>query len=64
MPLVTVDIWEGRSIDVKKKLVKEITRVVSEVIGCPESAVEVIIRDIPMHNWGIGGELASEKFKR
>ncbi|MFB0525920.1 MAG: 4-oxalocrotonate tautomerase family protein, partial [bacterium] len=31
--------------------------------GCPKEAVEVIIRDVPKHNWGIGGELSSEKFR-
>jgi len=63
MPLVNVDLWEGRKVEEKKKLVAGITNLFVEIIGCPREAVEVIIRDVPKHNWGIGGELSSEKFK-
>jgi len=39
-----------------------ITKVFTE-IGIPAEAVEVVIREIPKENWGVGGELASEKLK-
>jgi len=38
-----------------------ITRVFTEM-GIP-AEVEVVIHEIPMENWGVGGEQASEKFK-
>lgn len=63
MPIITVNLWEGRGVEEKKKLAKEITNVVTDNIKCPESAVTVIFRDVPMHNWAIGGQLASEIFK-
>ncbi len=63
MPLVNVDLWEGRKVEEKKKLVAGITKLFVEITGCPKEAVIVIIRDVPQHNWGIGGELSSEKFK-
>lgn len=64
MPVITVEMWEGRSIDTKKKLVKKLTETTCEVLGCPKNAVTVIIYDVPKHNWGVEGELASEKFKQ
>ena len=63
MPLITVELWEGRGVEEKKRLAKGITNVVTDNIKCPESAVTVIFRDVPMHNWAIGGQLASETFK-
>lgn len=63
MPLVNVDLWEGRKVEQKKKLVAGITNLFVEITGCPKEAVTVIIRDVPKHNWGIAGELSSEKFK-
>ena len=63
MPVVKVEIWEGRSPEFKRNLVKEITRVIVDNLKCPEQAVTVIINDTPKHNWGIGGELASDRFK-
>jgi len=63
MPLVNVDLWEGRGVEEKKRLVAGITDLLVEVTGCPKEAVTVIIRDVPKQNWGIAGVLSSEKFK-
>mgnify|MGYP001562827667 CR=1 FL=1 len=63
MPLIRVEMWEGRNPDLKRKLVKELTKVIVGILGCHEQAVTVVINDIPKHNWGIGGELASDRFK-
>ncbi len=60
MPVVTIEMWEGRTIEQKKQLVKGITSPF-EKIGVPKEAVSIIIKDVPKHNWAIGGKLASEK---
>jgi 4-oxalocrotonate tautomerase len=59
MPVVTVEMWDGRTIDQKKALVEGITSTFVK-IGVPAEAVDVIIHDNPKHNWGSGGKLASE----
>ncbi|MFC1847461.1 4-oxalocrotonate tautomerase [Chloroflexota bacterium] len=59
MPVVSVEMWEGRTIEQKKKLVEGITATF-EKMGTPPEAVHIIINDIPKHNWGSGGKLASE----
>ncbi|MGP8079231.1 MAG: 2-hydroxymuconate tautomerase [Dehalococcoidales bacterium] len=59
MPVVTVEMWDGRNSDQKKALVEGITNTFVK-IGVPAEAVHIIIHDVPKHNWGIGGKLASE----
>jgi 4-oxalocrotonate tautomerase len=59
MPVVIVNMWEGRTIDQKKALVEGITSAFVK-IGTSADAVQVILNDIPKHNWGRGGKLASE----
>ena len=59
MPVVIVEMWEGRTIEQKKQLVEGITSSFAE-INTPPEAVQVILRDVPKHNWAIGGKLASE----
>ncbi len=59
MPVVIVEMWEGRTIDQKKKLVEGITESFVQ-IGVPREAVQVIVKDNPRHNWSIAGKLASE----
>ena len=59
MPVVIVDMWEGRTTEQKKKLVDSITSSFAK-IDTPTEAVDAIIHDVPKHNWAIGGKLASE----
>ena len=61
MPVVTVEMGEGRSIEQKKKLVEGITSVMNS-IGIPPEATHIIIKDVPKYNWASGGKLASEQF--
>jgi 4-oxalocrotonate tautomerase len=51
---------EGRSIEQKKKLVAEITRVSVEILGGVPESVDIIITDIKHENWATGGRLWSE----
>ncbi len=59
MPVVIVEMWEGRTVDQKRQLVEGITSVFSDT-GTPPEAVQVILKDNPKHNWAIAGKLASE----
>ncbi len=60
MPVVTVEMWAGRTIEHKKQLVEGITSVMTD-LGIPPEAVQIIIRDVPKHNWATAGKLASEE---
>ena len=59
MPVVIVEMWEGRTIEQKRQLAKGITSSFVK-IGTPAEAVHIIINDIPKHNWATAGKLASE----
>ena len=59
MPVVTVEWWEGRTVEQKKQLVEGITSVMTGM-GIPPEAVDIIIKDNPKHNWGRAGKLASD----
>ena len=60
MPTYHVKMLAGRSIEQKKKLVAEITRVSVEVLGGEADSVDIIITDIQRENWSTGGKLWSE----
>ena len=59
MPVVIVEMWEGRTIEKKKQLVEDITAAFVK-IGTPADQVHIILKDNPKHNWASGGKLASE----
>ena len=59
MPVVIVEMWEGRNIEQKKQLAEGITSSFTK-LGISPEAVHVIIKDNPKHNWAVGGRLSSE----
>ena len=59
MPVVIVEMWQGRTIEQKKQLAEGITSAFVN-IGTSAEAVHIIINDIPKHNWATAGKLASE----
>ncbi len=60
MPTYHVEMLEGRTVEQKKKLVAEITRVSVEVLGGVADSVDIVITDIKRENWATGGKLWSE----
>ncbi len=59
MPVVTVQMWAGRTDEQKEKLIKGITKAFEDIGVKPES-LHIIIHDIPKSNWGTRGEQASK----
>ena len=62
MPLIRVEMWEGRSLDQKRELVETLTRDMAQIAQCSEDSVYVIIEDVKKENWGAGGQLCSDKY--
>jgi 4-oxalocrotonate tautomerase len=60
MPVVTVEMWEGRTIEQKKQLAEGITSVMTTKLSISPEHITIIIKDNPKHNWASGGKLASE----
>ena len=58
MPIVIVEMWEGRTIEQKKTLVAGITEAFKQIGTAPEK-VHIILKDNAKHNWASGGKLAS-----
>jgi 4-oxalocrotonate tautomerase len=61
MPLIIVKMLEGRSVEQKRRLVREITNVVVKFTGASEEQVDVIIEDYARENWAKAGKLLYDK---
>jgi 4-oxalocrotonate tautomerase len=59
VPVVIVEMWEGRTPEQKEHLIEGITRAFEE-IGVKPEVVHVLIHDTPKTNWGVGGKQASK----
>lgn len=56
MPILDVSLLEGRSPEVKRRLIEELTDTVVRVLDAQPSTVRVILREVPPSHWGVAGE--------
>lgn len=61
MPTYHIELFEGRSVEEKRKLVEAVTRVTTEVLGSSPESVDIVITDVKRENWATGGKLWSER---
>ncbi len=64
MPIVRVEVWKGRSQEVKKALANDVTAAVVKNIGCQSEAVTVIIDEVEKENWFIGAQDCQELYPK
>jgi 4-oxalocrotonate tautomerase len=64
MPMVRIEVWDKNEALSKKKLAKDVTKVVADNVKCPENAVTVIITEVSKDNWATGGEMATDYCQR
>jgi 4-oxalocrotonate tautomerase len=63
MPLIQVNIMEGRPPEKIKALIENLTDTVVETLDAPKQSVRVLINEMPATHWGIAGVPASERNK-
>ncbi|MFH1603284.1 MAG: 4-oxalocrotonate tautomerase [Pseudomonadota bacterium] len=61
MPLIQVQMFEGRTHEIKREFVEAITRETCRVLKCQPGAVDIILHDVKKSNWASGGVIWSEK---
>lgn len=61
MPVVTVELWEGRSLEQKRKLVRAITDAMVEHADARPDGLHVILHEISRENWARAGVLGVDR---
>jgi 4-oxalocrotonate tautomerase len=62
MPIITVKMAKGRTIEQKRVLVHALTKVAMETLSAERDWVTVLIEETEPGNWAVGGELLSDRF--
>lgn len=64
MPIVNIQIMEGRPEGKVKELIHNVTEVVSATLDAPKQNVRVLVSEVPKTHWGIGGIAVSDRTDR
>lgn len=55
MPFITVQLIEGRSVEQKHALIKEISEAAIRVLDADPDNVRIVINEVTADDWGVGG---------
>jgi 4-oxalocrotonate tautomerase len=61
MPIIRLELLEGRSLKQKRELVEVLTRETSRIAGCTPASITVVIEDVHKENWGVAGQLLADR---
>jgi len=65
MPYVNIKITkEGASAEQKAQLIKGVTGLLADILGKNPRTTVVVVEEIEMDNWGIGGETVTVRRTR
>lgn len=53
--ILEISLFEGRSIDAKKYLIRALYRYIGDATGITPNDIEITLFETPRHNWGIRG---------
>ncbi len=60
MPIINVQMFEGRTPEQKRAFVKVLTDASVETLGCSADAVDVILTEVKKSDWATAGKLWSD----
>jgi 4-oxalocrotonate tautomerase len=60
MPIVHLNLLEGREPALVSQCIKEIARVIHETLGAPMETIRVVASEVPSSHWAIGDRTRAE----
>ena len=61
MPIVSIMMIEGRSLEQKKAMYKAVTDAIVQSLGAPRESVRIIVNEVPMDHFVVGGMTRDER---
>ena len=63
MPIIQVNLLQGRSTEVKRKYAAELTNLTCECLDVPSESVRIIFREMAHEDFAVAGILAADRKK-
>lgn len=62
MPIIRVELLEGRTREQKRELSQVLTKETARIAQVSEASIYVVFEDVKKENWAAGGELLVDKY--
>lgn len=63
MPIVNISMYEGRTVEQKRKLATEVTDAICKALGVGPQTVRILMHDMPRENMAVAGVLNIDEKK-
>ncbi len=60
MPIIRIEMFEGRSVEQKRACARALTQAFVETCGGTPEAIQIVFTDVEKQNWAFGGRLGSD----
>ena len=60
MPIVTINMMEGRSDEQKEQMIDAVSEALASSLDAPKESVRIMINEMPKQHFGIGGQSAKK----
>jgi len=61
MPIVQIEMLEGRTLDQKREMVRRVCAAITESLNCPKEVVRIVIREMKKENFARGDRLVVDE---
>jgi 4-oxalocrotonate tautomerase len=61
MPILRIEMLEGRTEAQKQELAEVLSRETARITGCSLEVITVVIEDVKRENWAVAGRLLSQR---
>ena len=61
MPIVTVQMWDGQTIENKRKMAAGITEVMAPFMNNRPDKIHIVFQEVPLESWASGGQLSADR---
>jgi 4-oxalocrotonate tautomerase len=61
MPIIRIELLEGRAPELKEELIRRVTEAVTTTLAVQLVQVRVLLYELPPEHWGVGGQSKAAK---
>jgi 4-oxalocrotonate tautomerase len=61
MPIVTIQMWEGQSVDNKRAMARGITDFLTPYMNNKPESIHIVFQEVPLESWASGGQLSADR---
>jgi 4-oxalocrotonate tautomerase len=61
MPVITVQMWQGQSVENKRRMARGITEVLAPFMNNRPESIHIVFQEVPLESWASGGQLSADR---